>query len=122
MMSTLLVGGHSYAEGGIRLNLAKKKIQEGKIVKGIYLVMNDPFIASVIAKAGFDYLWIDLEHTSLGWQDAEAIIQAVSKTDIVPIIRVPWNRHYLIKRALDIGAKGVIVPMVNTREGAQAAV
>jgi 2-keto-3-deoxy-L-rhamnonate aldolase RhmA len=118
----LLAGGHSYAEGGVRLNLAKKKIQEGGIVKGIYMAMNDPFIAMVVAKAGFDYLWIDLEHTSLGWRDAEAIIQAVSGTDIVPIIRVPWNRHYFIKRALDIGAKGVIVPMVNTRDDAHAAV
>jgi len=50
----------------------------------------------------------------LGWGDAEAIIQAISDTDIAPIIRVPWNEHYFIKRALDMGAKGMIVPLVNS--------
>jgi len=58
----------------------------------------------------------------MGLGDVERIIQAISCTQMVPIVRVPWNEHYFIKRALDIGAKGIIVPMVNTREEAIAAV
>jgi hypothetical protein len=105
-----------------KYNILKEKIQSGEVVKGVYAAMKDPFIAQVLARAGFDFIWIDLEHTSLGWGDVERIIQAISSTRMVPIVRVPWNEHYLIKRALDIGAKGIIVPMVNTREEAIAAV
>jgi 2-keto-3-deoxy-L-rhamnonate aldolase RhmA len=103
-------------------NPVRQKIERGQIVKGMYVTMKDPFIAKVFARAGFDFIWIDLEHTSLGWHQAEEIIQAICDSDVVPIIRVPWNEHYFIKRALDIGAKGIIVPMVNTKEQAVAAV
>ncbi len=112
--------GHTKERG--LYNPVKQRIEGGQIVKGLYASMKDPFIAKVFARAGFDFVWIDLEHTSLGWHQAEGIMQAICETGMVPIIRVPWNEHYLIKRALDIGAKGIIVPMVNTKEEAVAAV
>jgi len=94
MLNFLWVEGDLYAKGEARYNVAKQKIQRGEIVKGLHAGMKDPFVAKVCARAGFDYIWIDLEHTSLGWGDAEAIIQAISDTDIAPVIRVPWNEHY----------------------------
>lgn len=112
--------GHTKEKG--LYNPVKQRIEKGQIVKGMYATMKDPFIAKVFARAGFDFIWIDLEHTSLGWHQAEEIIQAICDSEIVPIIRVPWNQHYFIKRALDIGVKGIIVPMVNTKEDAIAAV
>ena len=122
VLNILWAQGAGYAKEKARYNMVKQRIEEGQIVKGLYAAMKDPFIAKVFARAGFDFVWIDLEHTSLGWHHAEEIIQAICDTDIVPIIRVPWNEHYLIKRALDIGAKGIMVSMVNTKEEAIAAV
>jgi 4-hydroxy-2-oxoheptanedioate aldolase len=78
--------------------------------------------AEQLAHVGFDWLVIDQEHGAIDATLTQSLLQAISTTETVPLIRVPWNRGDWIKRALDAGAYGVIVPMVNTREDAQAAV
>jgi 4-hydroxy-2-oxoheptanedioate aldolase len=75
-----------------------------------------------MAHAGFDWLCIDMQHGAIGYQVAVTMLQAISTTDAVPVVRVPWNEPGIIMKVLDAGAYGVIVPMVNSRAEAEAAV
>jgi 4-hydroxy-2-oxoheptanedioate aldolase len=76
----------------------------------------------MMAHAGFDWLCIDMQHGSIDYQVTLTMLQAVSTTSSVPIVRVPWNEPGIIMKVLDAGAYGVIIPMVNSRAEAEAAV
>ncbi len=75
-----------------------------------------------MVKAGFDWLVIDMEHTAIDVWQAQQLIQVIDLAGCVPLVRVGSNDPLLIKRAMDSGAHGVIVPMVNTPEEARQAV
>lgn len=75
-----------------------------------------------MASLGFDWLCVDLQHGMLSYDDLKYMLPAISTTDTIPIVRVPWNEPYEIMKALDAGAYGVIVPMVNNRAEAEQAV
>lgn len=75
-----------------------------------------------MARAGFSWLTVDVEHTLVSWETTAHMIGAIADAGCVPLVRVPANRHDHIKRALDNGAFGVVVPMVNSREEAEQAV
>src|SRR5437763_6756758 len=78
--------------------------------------------AEVMATAGFDWLVIDMEHGPVSMEAAQSTIAAIRTTPTIPLVRVGWNESGLIQPALDIGAFGVVVPMVNTRAEAQQVV
>jgi 4-hydroxy-2-oxoheptanedioate aldolase len=78
--------------------------------------------ARVLARAGFDWLTLDLEHSAIDWSQAAAVFAAVADAGCVPLARVPEGNHHLIKRVLDAGAWGIVVPMVNTVEQARLAI
>lgn len=78
--------------------------------------------AEQLAHLGFDWLLIDQEHGAIDAPLTQSLLQAISTTETIPLIRVPSNKEEWIGRALDAGAYGVIVPMVNTREDAEEAV
>jgi len=88
---------------------------------GTLLSLPSPEIAELLAKTGFDWLFIDMEHSTIGLKDAQRMIQA-AEPNAHSIIRVPGNDEIWIKRCLDTGAEGIIVPQVNTREEAEQAV
>jgi len=75
-----------------------------------------------MAHIGFDWLVLDTEHSPIDLTTAVHCLQAISTTSTSPMVRVAWNDPILIKRALDAGAYGLVVPMVNTREEAERAV
>ncbi len=100
----------------------KELWREGKAAIGTWLVLGSPITAEIIAHMGFDWVVVDTEHGSIDIGTTQSIIQAISATDTVPIVRVPWNDPMLIKRALDAGAYGLVIPMVNSREEAIRAV
>ena len=75
-----------------------------------------------MAHAGFDWLCLDLQHGPIDQGQATAMLQAISTTPTVPLVRVPWNEPAAIMRWLDAGAGGVVVPLVNDREQAERAV
>ena len=77
--------------------------------------------AEVMAHAGFDWLCVDMQHGLIEYQTMVTMLQAISTTDTVPIVRVPWNEPGIIMKSLDAGAYAVIIPMVNTRAEAEAA-
>jgi 2-keto-3-deoxy-L-rhamnonate aldolase RhmA len=88
---------------------------------GTLLTLPSPEIAEVMAAAGFDWLFIDMEHGLLDFAPVQRMIQAAGHA-CPCIVRVPNNEAILIARALDTGAAGIIVPHVNTADEARAAV
>ncbi len=89
---------------------------------GGWLSIPNAYTAEVMARLGFDWLCVDLQHGLLDYTDLCNMLPAISTTDVTPLVRVPWNEPYEIMKALDAGAMGVIIPMVNNAEEAQAAV
>ena len=84
-----------------------------------WLAIPDAFSAEVMAHQGWDSLTIDMQHGLIGDAAMVAMLQAISSTPAVPVVRVPWLEPGIIMKSLDAGAYGVICPMVNSREDAQ---
>ncbi len=84
-----------------------------------WLTIPSSFAAETMAHQGWDTLTIDMQHGMIDDAALVPMLQAISTTDTVPIVRVPWLEPGIVMRALDAGAYGVICPMVNTREDAQ---
>jgi len=103
-------------------NSLKEKLKEGKIVFGVTLGIGSPEVADVLGDIGFDYINFDTQHTSLSVETIQNMMAAMSYSKSTPIMRVISNDLGQINRALDIGAHGVIVPLVNSKEDAQKAV
>jgi 4-hydroxy-2-oxoheptanedioate aldolase len=106
----------------MRENTVKRAWREGKVTFGAWLSIPNAFSAEVMAHQGFDWLCIDMQHGLIDYQAAVGMLQAISTTETIPIIRVPWNEPGIIGKALDAGAYGVIIPLINTRAQAEAAV
>jgi 4-hydroxy-2-oxoheptanedioate aldolase len=84
-----------------------------------WLAIPDSFAAETMAHQGWDTLTIDLQHGVIDYRTMVTMLQAISTTATVPIVRVPWLEPGIVMKTLDAGAYGVICPMVNTREDAQ---
>ncbi|MEG0764985.1 MAG: aldolase/citrate lyase family protein [Pseudoflavonifractor sp.] len=103
-------------------NPAKHKLQNKEKLLGAWLQMASPYAAEIFAKAGLDVLMVDMEH---GPNDILSLIdqlRAMGRFDAVPFARAPWNDMVTIKRMLDAGLYGILVPYVNTAEEARDAV
>ena len=105
-----------------RENTLKKKLLAGHPALSCWLHLASPIAAEVISLVGYDGAVIDLEHGSIDYLGATSLMQAMSATSISSIIRVPWNNPIEIKRALDTGVEGIMVPSVDTPEAAKAVV
>jgi 4-hydroxy-2-oxoheptanedioate aldolase len=106
----------------MKTNYVKQKLREGKPSFGSWLAFDNLMAARVLARVGFDWLTLDLEHYPIDWSKAEAIFAVVAEAGCVPLARVPEGDHYCIKRVLDAGAWGIVVPMVNTVDEARTAI
>jgi len=84
-----------------------------------WLAIGNSFSAETMAHQGWDTLTIDLQHGMIDYQAMVPMLQAISSTPTVPIVRVPWLEPGIIMKSLDAGAYGLICPMVNSREDAQ---
>ena len=102
----------------MRPNRIKQLWREGKCVSLGWLSVPNGFTAEVMARQGFDALCVDMQHGLTDFSDLWPMLQAISQTDTVPVVRVPWNEPAIIMRALDAGAYGIIVPLINTAEEA----
>jgi len=110
------------AKGLREPNRLKHKLAAGKVCLGATLTMNSPVVAEILSHIGLDWLWFETEHSSLDDDIVLGMLQAANGADISTVIRVPWNDKTMIKRALDLGPDGIILPLVNTREEAEYAV
>jgi 4-hydroxy-2-oxoheptanedioate aldolase len=106
----------------MRPNPVKKALKAGQPSTGTWLSLGSITAARYLARSGFAWLTVDMEHSLVGWETATHIFGGVADAGCTPLCRVPANRHDHIKRALDNGAHGVVVPMVNSRAEAEAAV
>jgi 2-keto-3-deoxy-L-rhamnonate aldolase RhmA len=100
----------------------REKLAAATPVVGSWISLPDTAIAEIMARSGFDFLTVDMEHSAITMSEAQELIRVISLCDVCPIVRLTSNDGTLTKRVLDAGAMGVIVPMVNTAEEAAAAV
>ena len=105
-----------------KVNILKQKIKDKKPVIGASVTLRDPCIAELMAGLGFDFIWIDTEHSSLDKKDVQLHIMATSGTDAASFVRVPWNDPILVKPILEMGPDGIIFPFIKTAEEAEKAV
>src|SRR5262247_986960 len=106
----------------MRTNPVKRKLREGKPSFGTWLSLGDLYASRVLARAGFDWLTLDMEHQPINWGTAAAIFGAIADAGCVPLARVPEGNHFFIKQALDAGAWGIVAPMIDTVEQAKAVI
>lgn len=100
----------------------KNRIKNGDTVIGSWITLAHPSIAEIMAMAGFDWLAIDLEHSVITIREAEELIRVIDLAGVVPLVRLTSNNPDQIKRVMDAGAHGVIVPMVMSAQDAELAV
>lgn len=96
--------------------------EKKRVSIGSWITIPHPSIAEIMAKSGFDWLVVDMEHSPIGMSGAEELIRVINLCGLPAMVRVGENNPNLIKRVMDAGASGVIVPMVNTKEQAKQAV
>ena len=102
-----------------RANGVREIWASGKAVVNSWLGMPSSFSAEVMAHAGWDSLVVDMQHGMIDYQMMVTMLQAISTTNTVPLVRVPWNDPAHIQKALDAGAYGIICPMINNRAEAE---
>lgn len=103
-------------------NPVKQLLKENKKVLGAWLQMASPYAAEIFAKAGVDVLMVDMEHAPNDPLTLLEQLRAMGRFDAVPFARAPWNDLVTIKRMLDVGLYGVLIPYVNTKQEAENAV
>ena len=106
----------------MRENRAKRIMKSGGLAIGAGVGLADPAMVEIIGLAGFDAVFIDLEHTSFDLRTAEEMIRAADCVGITSIVRVPDNNPKFILRVLDMGAQGIQVPHIANKADAEAAV
>jgi 4-hydroxy-2-oxoheptanedioate aldolase len=106
----------------VRPNKIKQIWRDGGCVTLGWLSIPSAFSAEVMSRQGFDALCIDMQHGLIDYNDVWPMLQGISQTETVPIVRVPWNDPAILMKALDAGAYGVIVPLINSAAEAAAAV
>src|SRR5438067_6774325 len=103
-------------------NHARARLRAGEPSLGSWLTIPSPISARYMAQLGFDWLTVDIEHQPIGIETAAQMFASIAANGTAPLARVPWNTGENIKRVLDCGAWGIVVPMVTTRAEAEAAV
>jgi 2-keto-3-deoxy-L-rhamnonate aldolase RhmA len=102
-------------------NPVKRKLQSGQKTAGAWLGLASPITAEILSLAGFDWLVLDMEHGAGDYMTMLGQFQAMNGSGVVPLVRVAGNDPLIIKRTLDAGALGVVVPEIQNREEAEAA-
>jgi 4-hydroxy-2-oxoheptanedioate aldolase len=106
----------------MRKNTLKEIWARGEAVINGWCSIPSSFSAEIMAHQGFDSITIDMQHGLVDYTDAVTMLQAISTTDVIPLTRVPWSDPARLMKILDAGSYGVICPMINTPEDADALV
>lgn len=105
-----------------RLYSLRESLQAGSASFGAWQCLPSSLSAEILARSGFDWILIDLQHGGASWSDLLSILQAVELGGALPIVRLGWNDPMQAMRALDLGACGVVIPMISTPDDAQLGV
>jgi 4-hydroxy-2-oxoheptanedioate aldolase len=106
----------------MRVNTVKQALKAGQPSVGTWLSLGSITASRFMARCGFAWLTVDIEHSLVDWETATYMFASIADAGCTALARVPGNRHDHIKRVLDNGAHGVVVPMVNSRAEAEHAV
>jgi 2-keto-3-deoxy-L-rhamnonate aldolase RhmA len=107
----------------MRPNQVKRRLKAGEVVVGIMISeVHSPNIAMMMAEAGFDFIVVDSEHSSIDLEAVGNIVLAGRGTNCTVIVRPPAKERILMSRPLDAGAEGLLVPLIDTREEAEAVI
>ncbi len=100
----------------------KQKLKNNELTIGSWIMIGNPMSVEVMALAGFEWLVVDIEHTSIDLEMAQILITTIQANNTKALVRVSKNEEVIIKKILDIGADGIVVPMVSSKEDAIQAV
>ncbi len=100
----------------------RKRLSRRQTTIGSWITIGSPVVAEIMARSGFDWLVVDMEHSAITIEVAQDLIRVIDLCGVPPLVRVGHNQPNIIKRVMDAGAHGVIVPMVNSQEDAEQAV
>ena len=103
-------------------NKFRKALLERKLTLGAWMQIGHPAVAEIFAKAGFDWICVDLEHGAIELETMTNIFRTLDAFDTVPVARLPFNDPIWIHRSLDAGARALIIPMVKTAAEAENAI
>ncbi len=106
----------------MRRNRVKQALKRGEPQVGTWLSLINPMAGRFLSRLPFAWLTLDMEHSPYSWESAGIMLGQIADVDGIPLVRVPCADHQLIKRALDSGAHGVVVPMVMDRAQAEMCV
>jgi 2-keto-3-deoxy-L-rhamnonate aldolase RhmA len=104
------------------VNPVRAALLRREVCLGGWIQIGHPAVAEIFARAGFAWVAVDCEHTDIGLPETAALIRGLHGRGAVPFVRVSGNQPLAIRQALDLGAQGVIVPLVHTADDARAAV
>jgi 2-dehydro-3-deoxyglucarate aldolase len=102
--------------------LLKEKLQNNELTIGSWITIGHPSIPEILSSAGFEWLAVDIEHNSIDNSMIQTLISTIQSKNIAALVRISKNDEVAIKHAMDAGADGIIVPMINTKEDAEKAV
>lgn len=100
----------------------KQRLLAGERMVGYEVDLCDPCISEMVGQAGFDYIWIDTEHSAMDYHTVLMHIIACKAGGSASVVRIPWNEPYLAKRVLEMGPDAIIFPMVHTAAEAEKAI
>ena len=100
----------------------KLRWRRDEVTLGAWCMIPSSLTAEILAKGGFDWVLVDLQHGCMDYQTAVEMIRAIDLAGITPIVRVPWNEPGIVGRMLDAGAMGIVAPMINSVEEARSLV
>lgn len=109
-------------QDGSRINRMKEKWKDGSPAFGLWATMPDPFCAELVSSLELDYICVDGQHGVTDYRSMVSVFQAIRHSGVTPLVRVVYNEPWQIMKALDGGALGVVVPLVNNGEEAARAV
>jgi len=104
------------------VNKFRKTLLNNEISLGTWLQLGHPGIAEIMAAVDFDWICVDLEHGSIEIDGLTNLFNAIEKQEVVPVVRLPMNDPIWIRRTLDAGALGLVIPMVNSAEEIESAI
>ena len=102
--------------------MLKIKLKNNQLTLGSWITIGHPSIVDIMASAGFEWLVVDMEHTSIDLATAHNLIATIQANGMKALVRVSKNEEVIIKRILDMGADGIVVPMVKSKEDALKAI
>lgn len=100
----------------------RQRLQKREVTYGSWITIGSTVVAEIMARSGYDWLTVDMEHSAITVDLAQELIRVIDLCNVPALVRVGHNQPNLIKRVMDAGATGVIVPMVNSRAEAEQAV